>query len=145
MKIEASKDEADIDFGNDKIDLLLKPGDVKRPTVEVADIFGHGKDKTRDNIHQEPQTKTLEEPVKNITWKGRINEDKGLEADAHVLKTLKVLREMVLSEKERNESKKIPRFHSNDETLDQANSIIGKVEKTHSDGGGSGLGLRWRR
>uniref|UniRef100_A0A7M5VFB4 Uncharacterized protein n=1 Tax=Clytia hemisphaerica TaxID=252671 RepID=A0A7M5VFB4_9CNID len=134
LKIEASKDEADIDFGNDKIDLLLKPGDVKRPAVEVADIFGHGKDKTRDNIHEEPQAKTLDEPVRNITWKGRINEeDRGLEADAHVLKTLKVLREMVLSEKERNGSKKkTPRFHSNDETLDQANSIIDKVEKTNN-------------
>ena len=156
MNIEATKDSADIEFGNDKIDLLLKPGDVKRPVVNVGEILGHhGKDKSRDTIHEEPQTKSLDNgdvngvSVKNITWKGRINEkDNGLEADSHVLKTLTKLREMVLAEQSRNkESKPGSRFHhgtnnnnkthhqeEDDDALKQANSIIEKVEKIHTDG-----------
>ena len=132
----------------------MKPGDVKRPVVDVGEMLGHhGKDKSRDIIHEEPETKTLDEDsgsvpvVKNITWRGRINDkDSGIEEDAHVLKTLTKLREMVLAEQHRNkEQTPGSRFHENndtkthhreedDDTLEQANSIIDKVEKIHSDG-----------
>ena len=153
----------------------MKPGDVKRPVVNVHNILGNDehKDKSRDVIHEEPATKTLDDvtegvpTVKNITWKGRINEkDSGIGSDTHVLNTLKELREMVLAEQSRNKPGGVNRFHmtqnsshseddskknnnsisegtkkihdnkksDNDETLDQANSIIEKVEKAHTDG-----------
>jgi len=157
LNIEASKDSADITFDNDNVDLLLKPGDVKRPAVIVTDVFAaHGKDKTRDQIHDsekgakssEPDVKSSEPGVKNITWKGRINKENnnvGYDfSSGNVLDTLKELKDMMMAEK--SNAPKKSRFHSpaagnttekedeHDVMLEQANSIIDKVEKVHGNG-----------
>lgn len=149
MSIEASKESADITFDNDNVDLLLKPGDVKRPAVIVTDVFAaHGKGKTRDQINEsEPNDKSSEPSAKNITWKGRINKENNNAYDfssAHVLDTLKELKDMMMAEKSNAPTK--TRFHllpagnttekedQHDATLEQADSIIDKVEKANGYG-----------
>lgn len=69
MDIEASKDSADISFTNDDLDLLLKPGDTKRPVVAPKDVM-HGESESRDELpekHKDPRFNYVSPPTTNET------------------------------------------------------------------------------